>query len=195
MNELMRSQEDDIALVERFRKGSKDAFEQIVKRYMKESYFIALGLVGNHDDALDLSQEAFCRAYCNIQLLNSNQKFFPWFYQILRNLCFSHLRRGKRRHTVSLSNSEMGAGSLPSREEFSPELVCERNERKEAVWKAMGQLSEKHREIIILRHFQHLSYDEIAGYLHCTRGTVMSRLYHARKKLKELLTHQKGGQL
>jgi RNA polymerase sigma-70 factor (ECF subfamily) len=191
----MRSQEDDIALVERFRKGSKNAFEQIVKRYMKQSYFIALGLVGNHDDALELSQEAFCRAYCNIQLLNSNQKFFPWFYQILRNLCFSHLRRRKKRQSVSLSGDEMGRITLSSHDGFNPELLAERNERKTAVWKAMGQLGEKHREIIILRHFQHFSYDEIAQYLNCGRGTVMSRLYHARLKLKELLTRQKGGQL
>jgi RNA polymerase sigma-70 factor (ECF subfamily) len=191
----MRSQEDDIALVESFRKGSRDAFEQIVKRYMKKSYFIALGLVGNHDDALDISQEAFCRAYSNIQLLNSNKKFFPWFYQILRNLCFSHLRRNKRHKAVSLSNSEMGESKLSSRDGFNPELVSERNERKEAVWNAIGQLGDKHREIIILRHFQQLSYDEIAQYLNCTRGTVMSRLYHGRQKLRELLTRQKGGRL
>ncbi|MHC5075576.1 MAG: RNA polymerase sigma factor [Planctomycetota bacterium] len=158
-------------------------------------YFIALGLVGNHNDALDLSQEAFFRAYSNIKLLNSNQKFFPWFYQILRNLCFSHLRKGKGRKTASLSNNEMGADSLPSSDGFSPEFLAERNEIKEDVWRAIGQLSEKHREIIILRHFQQFSYDEIAQYLHCTKGTVMSRLYHARHKLRELLEEKKGGRL
>ena len=192
---MMRSQEDDIALVEHFRRGSKDAFEQIVKRYMKQSYFIALGLVGNHDDALDLSQEAFYRAYTHIDLLNSNRKFYPWFYQILRNLCFSHLRRNRVRQTVSLSDNQSRTGNSPTTDGFSPELVSERNENKEAVWRAIGQLSQKHREIIVLRHFQQLSYEGIAQYLNCTKGTVMSRLYHARQKLRELLADKKGGQL
>ena len=71
--------------------SSKEAFEAVVRKYMKEAYFIALGLVGNRDDALDLSQEAFVRAYTNLHRFDPNRSFFPWFYQILRNLCFSHL--------------------------------------------------------------------------------------------------------
>ena len=77
---------------------------------------------------------------------------------------------------------------------FDPETVAERNESKDRVWKAIGQLDEKHREVIILRHFQNLSYDEMAKVLFCNKGTVTSRLYYARKRLKEILEHEKGGQ-
>jgi len=154
---------------------------------MKQAYFIALGLVGNHEDALDLSQEAFFRAYSKINQLNPKRKFFPWFYQILKNLCFSHLRKrsGRPQQNLEEVDEVQVASSAGSR--FDPHAVAERNEAEERVWKAIEHLSEKHREMIVLRHFQDLSYEEIAQILLCTRGTVMSRLYNARKKLKELL--------
>jgi RNA polymerase sigma-70 factor (ECF subfamily) len=156
---------------------------------MKDAYFIALGLVGNREDALDLSQEAFIRAYNNIESFNSKRNFFPWFYQILRNLCFSHLRKRKReraRFTFDL-DSERQTFEPETQEHFSPELVAERNETKDRLWKAISKLEPKHREVIILRHFQDLSYEEISKVLLCNKGTVTSRLYYARKRLKEIL--------
>lgn len=178
---------EEAIAIQQSRRGSAKAFEPIVRKYMKQAYFIALGLVGNHEDALDLSQEAFFRAYSKINQLNPKRKFFPWFYQILKNLCFTHLRKTSRRHQQNLEEvDEVNvAGSTPSR--FDPYAIAERNEIEERVWTAIGQLNEKHREMIVLRHFQNLSYEEIAQILLCTRGTVMSRLYNARKKLKELL--------
>jgi RNA polymerase sigma-70 factor (ECF subfamily) len=162
---------------------------------MKDSYFIALGLVGNHDDALELSQEAFFRAYSNIEHLNPGRKFFPWFYQILRNLCFSHLRKSKHRKTNPLAEIEGQELTPAVGDWFSPEVVSQRNELKDHVWQAISKLNPKHREVIILRHFQNLSYDEIAKNLFCSKGTVMSRLYHARRQLKDILSKRKGGQL
>jgi RNA polymerase sigma-70 factor (ECF subfamily) len=161
---------------------------------MKDSYHIALGLVGNVDDALELSQEAFYRAFRNIRDLKPRRRFFPWFYQILRNLCFSHLRKRRLRHTVQLP--EPDGCELTSAEDdwFQPDAVVEKDEIHRAVWSAMSQLTDKHREIILLRHFRDMSYDQIADALHCSQGTVMSRLYHARKKLREILESQKGGQ-
>jgi len=182
--------------------SSKEMFEAIVKKHMKDAYFIALGLVGNHEDALELSQEAFCRAYRNIKQLSSEGKFFPWFYQILRNLCFSHLRKRKVRQASSLDGFEQDKIEAEVHHNFDPEVVAERNEYKDRVWKAIGRLDDKHREVIILRHFQNLSYEEISKILFCNRGTVTSRLYYARKRLKEILDRegphpagtQKGGQ-
>lgn len=185
--------EEEIAVMERCRRGSKEAFESVVRRYMKDAYFIALGLVGNREDALDISQEAFIRAYCNMSRFNPRWGFFPWFYQILRNLCFNHLR--KRRAEQGRSLEEFG-GREPitdANDRFAPEAVAERNETKDRVWKAIGKLDDKHREVIILRHFQHLSYEQIAKNLFCNKGTVMSRLYYAHKKLKEILDSEKGG--
>ena len=115
------------------------------------------------------------------------------FYQILRNLCFSHLRKRRLRAASTLPDAE-GQEILPAEGDwFSPDAIAHRDERKDALWKAMGRLSEKHREIILLRHFQDLSYEEIAHVLFCNTGTVMSRLYNARKQLKEILEREKGG--
>ena len=168
-------------------RSPREAFEVVVKTHMKDAYFIALGLVGNREDALELSQEAFYRAYKHFDQLNSQEKFFPWFYQILRNLCFSHLRKRRLRRAESLD--EMDGEPMPSgpADVFDPEMVAERNESKDRVWRAISRLDEKHREVIVLRHFRNLSYDEMAKVLFCNRGTVTSRLYYARKRLKEIL--------
>lgn len=186
--------EKELVLIDPARRGSKEAFESIVKMYMKNAYFIALGLVGNRDDALELSQEAFILAYRNIKRLKPNRKFFPWFYQILRNVCFSHLRKRRYRQTRSLEEFREQGSPVEVDDLFTPDVVAERNETKDMIWKAIGKLDDKHREVIILRHFQNLSYEQIAQNLFCSRGTVMSRLYHARKKLKELLRTKKGGE-
>ena len=187
--------EQELAVTEPALRSSKEAFEAIVKRYMKNAYFIALGLVGNHDDALELSQEAFILAYRNIRQLNPNRKFYPWFYQILRNVCFSHLRKKRNRQHHSLEELQGQEPAAGVDDSFVPDVVAERNEIKDKVWKAIGRLDEKHREVIILRHFQHLSYEQIAQTIFCSKGTVMSRLYHARKRLRELLSTKKGGQI
>ena len=188
----------------------REAFEGIVKQHMKDAYFIALGLVGNREDALELSQEAFYRAYKHFDQLNSKGKFFPWFYQILRNLCFSHLRKRRVRRNYQQEVGDAGPQtdgtatnpqsevSNPQSEDFAdcfdPEMVAERNESKDRIWRAIAQLDEKHREVIVLRHFRDMSYDEMAKLLFCNRGTVTSRLFYARQKLKEILDHEKGGQ-
>jgi RNA polymerase sigma-70 factor (ECF subfamily) len=183
---------EELVAMQQCRRGSRKAFEVFVNRYMKDAYFIALGLVGNREDALELSQEAFIRAYRNIQHLKPDRGFFPWFYQILKNLCVSHLRRKKYRRTSSL-DVEGSPEVEASADCFSPEAVAGRNEIRDKVWQAIGKLDEKHREVIILRHFQNMSYDEIAEALVCNKGTVTSRLYYARKKLEELLGAGKGG--
>ena len=179
-------------------KNPREAFEAIVQKHMKDAYFIALGLVGNREDALELSQEAFYRAYENFDRLNTKDKFFPWFYQILRNLCFSHLRkrRVRRAYAQRIGDSDVDpqAEALDSQanasDAFDPEMVAERNETKDRLWRAIGQLDEKHREVIILRHFRNLSYEEMAKVLFCNRGTVTSRLYYARQRLKEILDRE-----
>jgi RNA polymerase sigma-70 factor (ECF subfamily) len=188
--------------------GSKQDFETFVREHMKGAYLTALGLVGNREDALELSQEAFFRAYQHYDQLNTRDKFFPWFYQILRNLCFSHLRkrRVRRAHEVRMDDGGLRMSDAPpdphaavpdpplneTGDHFDPEMVAERNESKDRLWKAIGALEEKHREVIVLRHFQNLSYDEMAQLLFCNRGTVTSRLFYARQRLKEILEHEMG---
>lgn len=172
--------------------GPREAFEVIVKRHMKDAYLIALGLVGNREDALELSQEAFSRAYEHYDTLHSKGKFFPWFYQILRNLCFSHLRKKRIRRASSLDDTQCGCPEPQGGDSFEPDAIAERNEAKDRIWKAMSRLDDKHREVILLRHFRNLSYDEMAKMLFCNRGTVTSRLFYARQQLKEILDEERG---
>ena len=186
--------QEEITAMRRCRRGSPEAFEVFVNRYMKNAYFIALGLVGNREDAMDLSQEAFIRAYRNIKHLKPDRRFFPWFYQILKNLCISHLRKRRYRQTSSLDGENCPEVAATT-DYFSPEVVAGRNELKDKVWQAIGKLDDKHREVIILRHFQNMSYEQIAEALYCNKGTVTSRLYYARKKLEELLSTGKGGSI
>ncbi len=184
--------QEEIIAMRRCRRGSPEAFEVFVNRYMKNAYFIALGLVGNREDAMDLSQEAFIRAYRNIKHLKPDRRFFPWFYQILKNLCISHLRKRRYRQASSLDGENCPEVAATT-DYFSPEVVAGRNELKDKVWQAIGRLDDKHREVIILRHFQNMSYEQIAEALYCNKGTVTSRLYYARKRLEELLGTGKGG--
>ena len=188
------SSEQHTAVAEGIGTVTRESFEEIVQKYMKDAYFIALGFVGNREDAMDLSQEAFARAWSHIGRLRSEESFFPWFYQILKNLCFSHLRRMKLRQTQRIVDEEGKNIDIESNVAgFDPEAVAERNENKDRVWRAINKLDDKHKEVIILRHFQNLSYDEISKLLFCNKGTITSRLYYARKQLKEMLDREKGG--
>ena len=184
--------QEELTVIQRCRGGSREAFEVFVNRYMKDAYFIALGLVGNREDALDLSQEAFVRAYRNIKQVKPGRKFFPWFYQILKNLCISHLRKRRYRRAASLDADDCPQVAAAP-DVFSPDVLVNKNEVKAQLWEAIAKLDEKHREVIILRHFRGMSYDQISEALFCNKGTVTSRLYYARKRLKELLRTKKGG--
>ena len=158
-------------------RGSRDAFEVVVNAYMRRAYFAALALVGNREDALDISQEAFVKAYRAIRRFDPQRPFYPWFYRIVRNLCFDWLRKRANRPRSGL------IAEIPD-SRANPEALAHRDEIREGVWRAVHRLGEKDREIIVLRHFQHMSYREIAEALGIPQGTVMSRLFTARSRLR-----------
>jgi RNA polymerase sigma-70 factor (ECF subfamily) len=177
----------ELQLVRRARAGDRSAFGSLVERYMRRAYHAALGLVGSHDDAMDLSQEAFVRAYRAMGRFREGEPFYPWYYRILRNLCFNHFRdRGRRRRLLREAGA---AGQRPAAANPAPDptLLAERSEIREAVWAAIGSLREEEREVIVLREFQGLAYKEIAEMVGCPIGTVMSRLFSARKRLRTAL--------
>jgi RNA polymerase sigma-70 factor (ECF subfamily) len=190
--ERFRVSQEELDAMEMCRRGSSKAFEVLVNKYMKDAYYIALGFVGNREDAQDLSQEAFVRAFRNIRKIRPDCGFFPWFYQILKNLCISHLRKRKHRQAGSLDAEGCPEAEAPT-DCFSPDEIVDRNEMKDKVWQAIGKLDEKHREVIVLRHFQNMSYEDMAKVLFCNKGTVTSRLYYARKQLEELLKVRDSG--
>ena len=180
------SEFDEYSVIKRFQHGDKQAYGRLVIKYQQRAYFSALGLVRNHEGALDLSQEAFVRAYRSIKKFDGNRKFFTWYYQILRNLCFNFLRDSAR-HARPFS--DIGENQINEIVDNSPNASSqvEQTEMKEAVWNAINSLKANQKEIIILKDFHDMSYKEIAETLNCPVGTVMSRLFNARQALKEKL--------
>lgn len=162
--------------------GSVRAFEEIVRVTMRRAFAVAVGIVGNEEDARDLSQEAFMAAHRARATFDIERPFFPWFYRILRNRCLNFVRSRSGRREISVDVLV----ERPCAEE-SPEGRMIRRERAEAVWRSIQELTPEHREIIVLRTFQELSYREIAEALGISEGTVMSRLFYARKALFRLL--------
>jgi RNA polymerase sigma-70 factor (ECF subfamily) len=190
MNDTSQSErEHDSRLISRCQAGEVQAFGVLVEKYKQRAYYTALGLVGAHEDALDISQEAFVRAYRAIAKFQSGKSvFFTWYYKILRNLCANFLRdRAKRARSFSEIDGSQNFLSEIADENYDPTVIAERNELKDAVWRAISSLNPPEREIIILRDFQEMSYKEIAEALECPIGTVMSRLFNAREHLRKKL--------
>ena len=181
----------DRTLILSSQKGDKQAFGLIVKRYMQRAYFVALGFVGVHEDALDLSQEAFVRSYKAIKRFDPEKKFFTWFYQILRNLCFNFLRDQKKNVYTFSEISSRELLDLRDEEGNHPDEILEKRELAESIWRVIQALPGNEKEIILLREFQEMSYQEIADLLEIPIGTVMSRLYSARKKLAHQINKEK----
>jgi RNA polymerase sigma-70 factor (ECF subfamily) len=181
---------DDAQLMIEVQQGSPVAFRVLVERYKKKAYYLALKLVGNPDDAYDLSQEAFIRVYNARQRYDSTHPFYAWFYTILRNLARNHLQKRSVRMEYALRMSRIRKRN--PKVSASPECIMQADEVKRAVWGALEKLPYEHREIIVLRHFEDMSYQEIADFLGIAVGSVMSRLYYARRKLRDLLGEEYG---
>jgi RNA polymerase sigma-70 factor (ECF subfamily) len=178
------------ALVERARSGDADAFGQLVERYMRRAYFAALSLVGTREDALDLSQEAFARAFRARRTLDPERPFYAWLYQILRRLCFNFLRD---RRTRARKLDEAGAWLIDDaagRAAPGPAQAFEREEIRRRVAEAIEALPAREREVLALKEFEGLPYREIAALVGIPIGTVMSRLYSARRRLAQVLEDQ-----
>jgi len=174
--------QNEAVLLKRCQAGDKDAFGPIVKKYAGRASGTACLLLGCPDEAGDASQEAFVRAWRNIKRFDTRSPFYPWYSAILRNVCKSRLRRRARRRTVALTDGHRD----PSRDS-DPVLLAERSERNDRLWHAVMRLSDRFREIILMKHFHDMSYKEIAAALDIPIGTVMSRLHSARQALRETL--------
>ncbi|MGD2134988.1 MAG: sigma-70 family RNA polymerase sigma factor [Gemmatimonadales bacterium] len=179
---------DDRPLILRVRDGDRTAFGTLVERHMRRAYYAALSLVGSHDDALDLSQEAFVRAFRARASLDPDRPFYPWLYQILRRLCFNFTRDTRtRRRILTQASPWLADGARARAQAVDPARRLEREELRARVGTAVEALPERLREVLVLREFEELKYREIAELLDIPIGTVMSRLYDARRALAEEL--------
>jgi len=178
---------DDAEAIALCKRGSSRGFDHLVRKYMREAYYHALAILGNHHDALELSQESFIRAYQAIDRFDQDRRFYPWFYRILKNACLNAIARKRPR-----LNSDLGKPDLPDPDppdlRFDPAVITQRNETNERLWLAIGKLPHALRETVVLYHFRGKRYAQIADMLDIPIGTVMSRLYAARKRLRAVLS-------
>jgi RNA polymerase sigma-70 factor (ECF subfamily) len=170
---------EDCEAIKRCRVGDKEAFRHLVEQYQRQALGHATAILGNREDARDATQEAFLDAYQAINRFDLGRRFYPWFYVLLRNRCLKFAAKARKRETSSIDETEiLSADSGLSRDELlSLEL-------------ALRALSDEERELITLKHLDGLSYEELAERLEIPPGTVMSRLYYARKKLQAKLTRK-----
>ncbi len=184
------TREQEAAVIQAVLGGDVNAFEKLVKEYEKNVYNLALRMTGNSEDAADMSQEAFIKAYNSITSFRGDSKFSVWLYRIVSNVCLDFLRSRSRKQTVSLSaeNDDGEDVELDIADETqSPELLLDRSMTRDAVRRGLAALPPDHREILLLREIQGLSYEEIADVLGLEEGTVKSRIFRARKKLCSFL--------
>ena len=181
----MPEAEHDNAWVGRCLRGDAGAFEPIVRRYQRVLFSVAHRMLGNYEDALDATQNAFVRAYEGLESYDPNRRFFSWIYRIVVNECLN-ARRGRR-------PSEPRSDAMEADPAAGPLESVEATERSAAIDAALVRLSEDHRLVVVLRHFADLSYSEMSDALGVPEKTVKSRLFEARQRLGELLRLQPGG--
>jgi len=186
LNKPIRQDGDEAELIERAKAGDTKAFGILVERYQRRVVGVAMAVVHDQEDALELAQESFVRAFENIGKFESRSSFSTWLYRIAANIAIDFRRRERRHPTMRGEEAETEIQRLPSRlgDSFKE---TQRSEMGQRIRDALGQLTPEHRAAILLREVQGLSYDEISEVLQCPRGTVMSRLHYARNHLREIL--------
>jgi RNA polymerase sigma-70 factor (ECF subfamily) len=170
---------DDLSAIQNCRAGDREAFRHLVEKYQAQAVGHALAIIGVREDALDAVQEAFLDAFQALGSFDQERQFYPWLYAILRNRCFKLLASRKRLEVSSLG--EIHTEILATTSSLSPEELM-------ALERALLALSPEDRELITLKHLDGLSYRELAERLGIAEGTVMSRLYYARQRLRERLS-------
>lgn len=181
-------------LVQAARSGDQGAFGKLVEQHYTMVYNLALRMVGNPEDAADLTQEAFLNAWRGLSKFGGQSSFSTWLYRLASNACIDFLRREKRRSALSITledeDDEDRQADFPD-DRWSPERELERKELRQALQDGLAALSPEHREVLLLRETEGLSYQEIAQCLDLEEGTVKSRIARARLALKDYL--QKSG--
>lgn len=186
---------DEASLVEQCRKGDKKAFCYLVERYQKKLFSVAYGMLHQPDDAMDVVQEAFLKVHRHLPNFQGNSSFYTWMYRIVINLSIDFIRKEGRHQSTdyddtNLQNQESPISDealLPSRSGCNPVEALKNKELGAQIRKAIDNLSPNHRAVIVLRELEGMNYEEIADTLECSKGTVMSRLHHARSKLRVIL--------
>jgi len=184
---------NDETLVRAARRGDMGAFEELVARHRDKIYARAVSMMRNEDDATDLSQEAWVKGWQRLKQFQFESSFSTWMTRIVINLCLDQLRRQKRlrAESIEMLDEDGGVEKQMPVVTVNPTERLERNELRARIDAAMAQLSDAHRTVLVLHEFERMEYKEIARVMECSIGTVMSRLFYARRKLAVLLAELK----
>jgi RNA polymerase sigma-70 factor (ECF subfamily) len=187
---------DDRALVRAAQRGDERAFRSLVERYQRRVVQLALGMLKDADEAMDIAQETFVRVHRYLPSFKGDSSFFTWTYRIAMNLCLDAQRRKGRSERVDLEQGDEAeieaAMDPPSHALSGPQRQALNEELRGKIEEALSGLSENHRAILLLREVEGLSYEELAKVLGIRKGTVMSRLFHARLKMQNKLREYLG---
>jgi len=193
--ETVGMSENERDLVERAKSGEVEAFEQLILNCQKKVFNIAYRMIGNYDDANELAQEVFLRAFRSMKKFKGDALFSTWIYKVTVNVCLDEIRKRKKKIVVSLDQEiEIKDGEVKRQipdNAPTPDIELETKELKNAVNESIQQLPDDYKSIIVLRDIQGFSYFEISKIVNCPEGTVKSRISRARKALKEILLARK----
>lgn len=190
--ERQREAELDRALVEKAQKGDREAFRKLVERHQRRAFAIAIGMVRDENDAREIVQEAFLRVYRSLDKFKGGSSFFTWLYRIVTNLAIDLMRKPARREAELFDNPSVAddAEAFPfvSRLDGTDPLdMVQRQEIAKRIAEALDALPPYHRSVILMREIEGMSYQEMAEAMEVSKGTIMSRLFHARQKLQRAL--------
>jgi RNA polymerase sigma-70 factor (ECF subfamily) len=194
---------DDKELVRRAKAGEQEAFRVLFDRHNRRAYALALGVLRNPDDALDVVQEGFIKAHRYLDKFEGTSSFYTWLYRIIMNLAIDHLRKVKRAQHVDFNDAlshvegegEVGEDALlPRILGQNPGKALVRKEMRDHIGQALDLLSDNHRTVLIMRELEGMSYEEMARAMKCSKGTIMSRLFHARKNMQKHLLELMSGE-
>src|SRR5947207_3682694 len=189
---------DDKKLVRRSQRGDMIAFEELVLRHRDKIYARAFSMMRNEEEAVDLSQEAWVKGWQRLKQFQGDSSFVTWMTRIVINLCLDQLRKHKRHRSESIELMEEESGGVERQMPVvtvNPTEGLERSELRQRIDKALALLSMEHRTVLILHEFEELEYKEIAKRMQCSIGTVMSRLFYARRKMANLMAGYKREEL
>lgn len=180
--------EKEREIIRRVQAGDSNAFDDIVNAYQRKAYYVASQFVTNHEDAMDMAQDSFVKAFKAINSFNINSPFYPWFYKIIKNHCLNQIKKNGRVRNDSLEELEEDQFMQFKEERADPRTQYAGDEERQQLWEALWRMwmtKPDFAEIISLKHFHNSSYKEIAAVLDIPIGTVMSRLFNARQDLRE----------
>ena len=194
MTENDHSSSNDQTLVQAAQRGDMGAFEELVARHRDKLYARAFSMMRNEEEAIDLSQEAWVKGWQRLNQFQGESSFGTWMTRITINLCLDQLRKQKRQRSESIEAMDEESGGVERQMPVvtvNPTAGLERAELRQRIDKALSQLSYEHRTVIVLHEFEEMEYKEIAKVMGCSIGTVMSRLFYARRKMAVLLADLK----